>query len=326
MKEKVLKLLIEANDFLSGEDISKSLGVSRTAIWKHINKLKQEGYLIESVTNKGYRIDLQNDILNGVELATLKKEAGLIRDVLVYEQIDSTNKEAKRMGMEGKKNLLIISEEQLSGSGRRGKGWVSVKKTGVYMTILLKPELTPSQGAMLTLIAGVSVLRAIKSLTNMECKIKWPNDIVLNNKKICGILTEMSSEIDFINYLVIGIGINVNQSIMEEDIKEIGTSLRLEGGQTYNRKQLIIQVIEEFEPLYNQYLEEKSLNFIIEEYNRDCINIGKMVKIEEGSNMFIGKALEVNNEGELIVELEDKSIKTIGSGEVSVRGLYGYAE
>ncbi len=326
MKEKVLKLLIEANDFLSGEDISKSLGVSRTAIWKHINKLKQEGYLIESVTNKGYKISLQNDILNGVELASLIKETGLIRDVLVYEQIDSTNKEAKRKGMEGRGNLLIISEEQLSGSGRRGKGWVSAKNTGIYMTMLLKPDLTPSQGAMLTLIAGIAVLRAIKKQADMDCKIKWPNDIVLNNKKICGILTEMSSEIDFINYLVIGIGINVNQSSMEEDIKKIGTSLRLEGGQEYSRKQLIIQVIEEFTPLYNKYLEDKSLEFIIEEYNRDCINIGKIVKIEENKNIYLGKALMVNNEGELIVELEDKTIKTISSGEVSVRGLYGYVE
>ncbi len=326
MKEKVLRLLIEADDFLSGEDISKSLGVSRTAIWKHINKLKQEGYLIEAVTNKGYKISLQNDILNGVELASLIKETGLIRDVLVYEQIDSTNKEAKRKGMEGRGNLLIISEEQLSGSGRRGKGWVSAKNTGIYMTMLLKPDLTPSQGAMLTLIAGIAVLRAIKKHTDMDCKIKWPNDIVLNNKKICGILTEMSSEIDFINYLVIGIGINVNQSSMEEDIKKIGTSLRLEGGQEYSRKQLIIQVIEEFTPLYNKYLEDKSLDFIIEEYNRDCINIGKIVKIEENKNIYLGKALMVNNEGELIVELEDKTIKTISSGEVSVRGLYGYVE
>lgn len=325
MTEKVLKLLIEAEDFLSGEDMSRILGVSRTAIWKHIKKLRDDGYDIQSVTNKGYRIALQPDQLDAYEMMQLIKEMHLVKQVFVYKTIDSTNKEAKRKVMEeGLGTALFISEEQTLGIGRRGRHWVSKSGTGIFMSLLLRPNIKPLNASMLTLLAGIAVQKAIEKETGLNAKIKWPNDLVLNNKKICGILTEMNSEIDFINYVVIGIGINVNQSEIEQELIDMATSLSLEGGKNYSRKSIIIAFLEAFENLYDQFVQRESLDFIINEYNKLCVNVGRTVKAEINGQTIIGESIKVNETGALIIRKEDNEELTVHSGEVSVRGLYGY--
>lgn len=327
MTEKVLKLLIEAEDFLSGEDMSRILGVTRTAIWKHIKKLKDDGYAIESVTNKGYRVSLLPDQLDAHELMQLLKGNDLVKQVFVYKTIDSTNKEAKRKAMEeGVSTALFLSEEQTLGIGRRGKHWVSKSGTGIFMSLLLRPNIKPANASMLTLLVGIAASKAIEKETGLRTQIKWPNDLVLNNKKICGILTEMNSEIDYINYVVIGVGINVNQTKIDEELMDIATSLSLEGGKDYSRKSLITSFFEVFDKLYNQFLLRESLDFVIEEYNDLCVNVGRMVKAEINGQTIIGESIRVDNAGSLIIRTKEGVELLVNSGEVSVRGLYGYVD
>lgn len=327
MKENVLKQLTEATDFISGEEMSKILGVSRTAIWKQIQKLKDEGYTIVSITNKGYKISFVPDLFHVSELKQLLKECQLIDDVFVYESIDSTNKEAKRVAMEGKvTSALLISEEQTLGIGRRGRTWVSQPGIGIYMSLLLKPPIKPLNASMMTLIAGLAVCRAVAELTQLKCQIKWPNDLVLNSKKFCGILTEMSSEMDYINYVVIGIGINVNNTAFDEAIEQIATSLSIEGGRTYSRKEIVAKIVLHFESLYQNFIETESLGFMLEAYNQACINVGRMVKVEINGKAVIGQSLRVEEDGALVIQTEDDQELKIHSGEVSVRGLYGYVD
>lgn len=325
MTENVLKLLIESEGFLSGEEMSRILGVSRTAIWKHIKKLKEQGYNIESITNKGYMLSLSADQFDKHEFKRLLEDNNLFEHFFTYDKIDSTNKEAKRKAMEeGVSTALIISDEQTIGIGRRGRQWLSEKNSGIYMSMLLRPNIKPMHGSMLTLIAGLAVKKAIFTNTGLECKLKWPNDIVISNKKICGILIQMSSEIDYINYIVIGIGINVNNNDFTEDLKDVATSLKLIGGKEYNRKALIIEIIKEFEKLYKEFLTCESLDFIIEDYNKACVNIGKKVRVEMNGKNIVGEAIKVVENGGLMILSDNGEELIINSGEVSVRGLYGY--
>lgn len=325
MTGSILKLLVEAEGFLSGEDMSRILGVSRTAIWKHIKKLKEQGYNIESVTNKGYMLHLEPDQYDAYEFKRILKNRNLFDKYFVYDTIDSTNKEAKRKAIEENiQSALLISEEQSVGVGRRGRQWVSKKGMGIYMSMLLKPTIKPINASMLTLLAGMAVRNGIREITGLECQIKWPNDLVSKGKKICGVLTEMSSEIDFINYVVVGIGINVNNEEFDQGIAELATSIKIETGIPYNRKDLIVQIVKEFEQYYLEFLNQESLEFMIKDYNKACVNIGKMVKVEINREIIIGKGIEITNNGSLKICLEDGTNYIVNSGEVSVRGLYGY--
>lgn len=327
MSKNVLELLIKADGFVSGEEMSKVLSVSRTAIWKQIKKLKDEGYEIESVNNKGYRVINYPDKFVVDELAYLLENSSLVEEIYVYDTIDSTNKEAKRMATSGKINTAVfIAEEQTVGKGRRGRTWVSPKGTGIYMSLLLRPNINPNNASMLTLIAGLAVSKAISLVTSLECMIKWPNDLVLNNKKVCGILTEMSSEIDYVNYVIVGIGMNINLDMIDKELEDKATSLKIEGNEIYNRKSILVHTIKEFEKLYQQFLKTESLDFILDEYNARCINIGKKVKIENKAEVIIAQTKAVTSKGALLVETENNELMSIQSGEVSVRGLYGYVD
>ena len=194
------------------------------------------------------------------------------------------------------------------------------------MSLLLRPNIKPANASMLTLLVGIAASKAIEKETGLKAQIKWPNDLVLNNKKICGILTEMNSEIDYINYVVIGIGINVNQTEIDAELMDIATSLSIEGGKDYSRKSLITSFFEVFDKLYNQFLLRESLDFVIDEYNDLCVNVGRMVKAEINGQTIIGESIKVNDTGALIIRTKEGNELLVNSGEVSVRGLYGYVD
>ncbi|MCT4686468.1 biotin--[acetyl-CoA-carboxylase] ligase [Vallitalea sp.] len=325
MKEKTIQLLNEADDYISGEEISKQLGVSRTAIWKVINRLKEEGYEIESVTRKGYRLLSSPDILNSEELHYNLNTEIIGNKIINFDKLDSTNQQAKKLALEGASNgTVIIAEEQTAGKGRRGKMWVSPPGTGIWMSVVLRPSVMPENASMLTLVAGLAVCKAVREITNLEASIKWPNDIVVNGKKICGLLTEMNSEIDFINFVVVGIGINVNIEKFPPELDNIATSLMIEGNQSYQRKKLVKRTLEIFEGYYKKYLETEDLTKIIEEYNEHCINIGRKVRVTGRKQDITGNVKCVTNKGELIVTDQQGEDIVVTSGEVSVRGIYGY--
>lgn len=327
MKDSILKLFKESNDtFISGEKISKELGVSRAAIWKYINQLKAEGYCFESSSKKGYLLVSSPDILTAEEITDKLQTTFIGRNLKHFDTIDSTNIKAKELaGLGEKDGTVIISEEQTSGRGRLGRHWISPKYKGIWMSIILKPEINPMYASRVTLIAAAAVYRAALQ-SGIKTLIKWPNDIVINNKKVCGILTEMSAELNKIHYLVIGLGINVNteETDFPDELKTTATSLRISKGIVIDRKTLVADILNNFELLYNEFIKEHSIRTSIQICRENSVLLGKEVRIINGSMEIKAKALDINDEGELIIEHKDGKIEVIFSGEVSMRGLYGY--
>lgn len=324
MKSKILAALRDAKGYVSGQELSERLGVSRTAVWKTVQKLKEEGYRIEAIPNKGYFLMEDSDVLNEQELSAFRQTAWVGETIVYYQATDSTNTQAKRLAEEGAGHgTLVVAGRQEAGRGRRGRFWESPEKDGIFMTVILRPEFKPEKASMLTLVAAMAVVKAIQAMLDLPAKIKWPNDIVLNGKKICGILTEMNTEIETINYVVIGIGINVSNQKFEKETAAIATSIVMEGGRHIHRAKLINAVWEQFEDYYKKFCAVGDLSFIEKEYDKYLVNIGRQVHILDPREPFDGVARGISHTGELIVETDD-GIKQVSSGEVSVRGIYGY--
>lgn len=326
MKAEILRMLREQSEYVSGQQLCETLGVSRTAVWKVINQLKEEGYQIEAVRNKGYHITGYPDRLSPDEVQSLTETKWAGAKVIYYEETDSTNIRAKALAEEGAEHgTLVIAGRQNAGKGRRGRGWISPKGENIYMSILLRPEFEPSKAPMLTLVMAYSVAQALREKEEINAKIKWPNDVVLHKKKICGILTEMSAEIDYINHVVIGVGINTNMEQMEAEIAEKATSLKIEEGRTVMRAGLIAQVMKYFEENYEKFMKDGDLSEIKDAYNDMLVNQDRDVRVLEPGNEYDAHAIGINETGELLVKKEDGSLEKIFAGEVSVRGIYGYA-
>lgn len=327
MKNRILSLLRKSNtDYISGEMISKQLGISRAAIWKYINQLKEEGYIFESSSRKGYKLSSCPDILSSPEITPLLNTKSIGLNMIHFDTINSTNIKAKELASSDVSDgTVVVSEEQTAGRGRLGRTWISPKNKGVWMSIILRPHIDPIYASRVTLVAAAAVFNAMKDL-QIPALIKWPNDIVLNNKKVCGILTEMSAELNRIHYLVIGIGVNVNTDADEfpEEIKDIATSIKAEINNHIDRKALLAGIINHFEPLYNELVNYNNIAASIDICRNNSIFLGKNVKILKFGKEYIVKALDIDHEGQLIVEHEDGTEEKIFSGEVSMRGLYGY--
>ncbi|MDO4313459.1 MAG: biotin--[acetyl-CoA-carboxylase] ligase [Eubacteriales bacterium] len=325
MKAKILSMLRETDGYISGQQLCEEFHVSRTAVWKVIEQLKTEGYKIEAVRNRGYHLEETPDVMSKAEIESLISTKWAGCGVLYFPEIDSTNTYAKRLGDGGADHgTLVVSDKQTAGKGRRGRAWESPSGSSIYMSILLRPEITPNQAPMLTLVMAQSVAQAIRKITGEEAMIKWPNDIVLNKKKICGMLTEMSTEIAWINYVVIGVGINVNTESFPEELNKKATSLYLESGRKIQRSQLIAESMRQFEHYYELFIETGNLSAMQEDYNRLLVNRDRDVRIMEPGNEYNGHAIGINETGELLVCKEDGQIAEIYAGEVSVRGIYGY--
>ena len=312
---------------MSGQQLCEEFQVSRTAVWKVIEQLKAEGYQIEAVRNKGYRLTCSPDVMSKAEIESLMKTKWAGHPVIYHDQVDSTNTQAKRLGEELARDghgTLVVADLQTAGKGRRGRSWESPSGASIYMSILLRPDILPDQAPMLTLVMAQSVAEAVQELTGAEVGIKWPNDIVLNGKKICGILTEMSAEIDYINYVVIGVGVNVNTPDFPEALVETATSLKIELGQSVKRSALIAAVMKRFEENYETFIRTGDLSGIQDQYNSLLVNRDRDVRVLEPGHEYNGHALGINSTGELLVEKEDGTTAEIFAGEVSVRGIYGY--
>jgi BirA family biotin operon repressor/biotin-[acetyl-CoA-carboxylase] ligase len=326
MKEKILKKLRNSQEYISGQAICDDLGISRTAVWKYVNQLKEEGYEIESVQNKGYRITKYPDIITKAEIESCLSDNLAVKQVFYADELDSTNNEAKRMAEKnGEDGTLYIAECQTGGRGRRGRTWLAPKGSSITMSLLLRPDINPASASMLTIVAAMAVTAALRSVAgDVPCRIKWPNDVVVDKKKVCGILTEMSAEVDYIHYVVIGIGINVNTTDFDDSIKDMASSVYLQTGKKIKRSSIVVAFAKEFTRFYDEFLKTGDLSGLADEYNEMLINAGQQVKISDVKTEFTGTAIGINNHGELLVRLDDGSETAISAGEVSVRGLYGY--
>lgn len=325
MKEEILRLLRSADGYISGQELCNRFGVSRTAVWKAINQLKEAGYEIEAQQNKGYRLMAAPDLMTEAEIKSLMHTEWVAKEVLYFDTIDSTNTKAQELAEKGyPSGTLVVADKQESGKGRRGRSWVSPSGTGIFMTLMIKPDINPNNASMLTLVAALAVAKAITSVTGEEALIKWPNDIVVNGKKVCGILTEMNAQFDYINHIVVGIGINVHNESFPEEISQMASSLMVEaGGKRFHRAQIIAETMSYFEQYYDTFLKTQDLSALVREYDELLVNRNKSVRVLDPKEPFDGKAMGITPKGELIVDTWE-SRKLVSSGEVSVRGIYGY--
>ena len=325
MKEEILRLLRSADGYISGQELCNRFGVSRTAVWKAINQLKEAGYEIEAQQNKGYRLMAAPDLMTEAEIKSLMHTEWVAKEVLYFDTIDSTNTKAQELAEKGyPSGTLVVADKQESGKGRRGRSWVSPSGTGIFMTLMIKPDINPNNASMLTLVAALAVAKAITSVTGEEAMIKWPNDIVVNSKKVCGILTEMNAQFDYINHIVVGIGINVHNESFPEEISQMASSLMIEaGGKRFHRAQIIAETMSYFEQYYDTFLKTQDLSALVREYDELLVNRNKSVRVLDPKEPFDGKAMGITPKGELIVDTWE-SRKLVSSGEVSVRGIYGY--
>ena len=320
-------MLKEADDHISGQQLCEQFQVSRTAVWKVINQLKEEGYQVEAVRNKGYRIIESPDVLTREELAVqigdATRWAG--QEIVCFTETDSTNVRARKLGENGAAHgTLVVAEQQTAGRGRRGRGWESPAGSSIYMSLLLRPEFLPNKAPMLTIVMAYSVATALREQTGLDFRIKWPNDIVLNGKKVVGILTEMSTEIEYINHVVIGVGINVNTEAFPEEICATATSIRRESGKTWRRAELIAAILRQFEVQYERFVKEDDLAYLREAYDAILVNCNREVRILGEKDGYRAVALGIDDQGELLVRKEDGTVTSVYAGEVSVRGIYGY--
>ena len=320
-KEQVLQWLLEADKPISGAALAANLGLSRNAVWKAIEQLREEGYEIEAKTRQGYRlISCENQLVEPMIL----QELFPIRDyrLKIYKEVDSTNEEAKKLAREGEvENLVVLAESQTAGKGRRGRSFYSQGPEGLYMSLLLRPKMPFQDALKITTMTAVAVSRAIEKNCNAEVGIKWVNDLFIHGKKVCGILTEAG--IDFetgdLDYAVVGIGVNVLKCTFPEELKGIVTTLEDESKEQVSRNKLAADILKEIRGLYRELgVAEGGVPSYHEEYVKRSIVLGKEIMVHSGGQTYPARAVAIDENIGLVVETPEGR-KTLDSGEVSVR-------
>ena len=325
MKSKILAWLRERGDYVSGQELCEHFGVSRTAVWKAVGQLKKEGYRIQAVQNRGYLLETGEELYGRSELASRMDTRWAGHPVMFYDALGSTNLQAKVDAEQGAAHgTLVVADMQTAGRGRRGRSWSSPPGTNVYFTLILKPRIKPDAASMLTLVMALAVAEGIRETCGMAPGIKWPNDVVMNGKKICGILTEMSAEREYIHYVVTGVGINVKSQEFDPEVAAKATWLEQECGRPVPRARLIASVMQSYEKYYEIFLGTGDLAGLQEAYNGLLVNCGRQVHVLDPKGEFQGLSRGINQMGELLVEREDGTVTAVYAGGGSVRGVYGY--
>jgi BirA family transcriptional regulator, biotin operon repressor / biotin---[acetyl-CoA-carboxylase] ligase len=321
IRKKLLDAFSNNNDqYLSGQTLADTIGCSRTAIWKHIEELRKDGFELEAIRNKGYRIVKTPERVSADEIRLGLKTKFLGQSIHYENTVDSTQRVAHRLAYDQSlEGTVVVAEEQTLGRGRMERKWYSPKYTGIWMSIILSPKIPLPKAPQLTLIAAVAVVQAIEELTELTPQIKWPNDILINGKKMTGILTELQAEADQINSVIIGMGINVNQKLEDFpiELREIATSLAIEQGVYFSRSAIIRSVLTHLEKLYILYLEKGffPIKILWESY---AISIGKTIKARTLSNVIEGKALGITDDGILKIEDHSGEIHYIYSADIEL--------
>lgn len=327
-KQEILSMLRRQKEgYLSGETMSRALGITRAAVNKAVNALRQDGYEIESATRKGYRLLYSPDLLTEGEIRPWLHTLHLGDPVLCFDSIDSTNSYLKKESLLRPSGTVAVADRQTGGRGRLGRSFHSPSGTGVYLSVLLKPDIPPAHASTLTACAAVAVCEGIQRASGLAAGIKWTNDLVLNNRKICGILTEMDVEGESgrLQHIVLGVGVNVNEQEGDfpEEIRHIAGSLAMAAGHPLRRGRLAAEIINSLDRMYADWLagEGDYLN----RYRATCVTLGKEVRVlRPGRPARDAFAEDIDDAFGLIVRMPDGSRETVTAGEVSVRGLWGY--
>lgn len=305
--------------WISGELLSGRMGVSRSAVWKQVSKLRREGYEISSSPKKGYRFLGAPELLLPAEIREgLKTKTFGRKEIAYVAALASTNRKARELAAAGApEGTLVVAEEQLRGRGRRGRSWYSPPRMGIYTSLILRPKLPPHQAPKITLVAGVSVAETLLSATPLKPSIKWPNDILVGSRKICGILTETSTEMDVIDYVVLGVGINVNTPDFPSELKETATSVFLESGNTFDRVKLMQEFLHQFERLYSTFL-QSGFEAIGERWGELSLLTGKQVLVAMIDRSCSGRVMRLDRDGALIIKGKEGELEKIYSGDITV--------
>ncbi len=323
MQEEPLLLTILAaspDSYVSGEEISARLGVSRTAVWKHINLLRRQGYEIVGTARRGYRLLSRPDLLYPWEVRRGLKAEVFGREFVYLQETDSTNNVARRLAQEGApEGTVVAAESQTAGRGRWGRSWFSPRQLGLWFSVVLRPRLAPTSLPWLALMAGAAVARALEETTGLRPGIKWPNDLLLGGRKFCGILLEMEGSPEEISFLVLGIGVNVNQQEHDFPPELLGqaTSLRVALGQEVARLPLLRRLLEVLEEEYcwgcrRGWERARSL------WLRYEVTLGRMLRLRTGGGEVLGRALDLGEDGALLVQGADGRVHRFYAGEVEL--------
>ena len=322
MRKTIVEMLKSAGEnFISGESIAGELKISRTAVWKHIQKLRENGYEIISREKCGYKLKDAPDLLlpSEIQIGLDTKVIGL--NMEYYPSVDSTNRVAKALAYHGaEEGTIVVAEEQTGGKGRLDRTFYSPRGKGIWFSVILRPKILPKEAPKCTLMAAVAVAEAMNRF-NLKAQIKWPNDIMFDGRKLVGILTEMTGEIGKITYLVIGVGINVNikREDFPEELQSVATSLLEMSGKELSRVELFRAVLEEFDKLYIE-VKEAGFGRVIERWKKYNVTLGKQIKVISAGDgeIFTGKAIDLNADGALVVETA-QGRRTVYAGDVSIR-------
>ena len=306
---------------VAGTELSQSLGISRAAIWARIEELRQLGYEIEASPHHGYRLRGVPDVLHADDLLSSLGPAKIIgRDIRVFQETTSTNDVIEKLARDHvKEGAVVFAESQTKGRGRLGRKWTSPPRKGLWLSVLLRPELRPTAATQITIAAATALFRAIHSQTGVTPEIKWPNDILIRGRKVAGILTEMSAELDRVKYVILGVGINVNTAAGEfpAELRKIATSLKVETGQAHDRAALAVAILRELERDYERIRAGK-FEAVADEWEKHCSTLGRHVSIHSGNRKILGRAEALDDDGALLLRGEHGHLERIIGGDVTV--------
>jgi BirA family biotin operon repressor/biotin-[acetyl-CoA-carboxylase] ligase len=317
MKEKILKSLYQGR-YVSGTELARRLKVSKVAVWKHIQALKSDGYSIDSKPKKGYRLMAAPDLLLPYEIKRELKTKIVGREIFHHKEVGSTQEIAKGLATKGsREGALVVAETQTAGKGRRNRSWCS-PEGGIYLSIILRPEMAPSQAPLMALLAGVATAKTIRKLYKLKAELKWPNDIQINDRKVGGVLIEIAAETDIINWVVVGIGLNANTKVasLPSEFRATAVSLEEECGRKISRVELVRKLLEEIERLYLVFKEQGSVP-ILEGWRSMTNTLGVPVRVTNGK-VIEGEAMDVDRDGALIIKLADGGVRRVVAGDVSL--------
>lgn len=319
-KEKILGLLRSTGGgFRSGEDLARKCGISRTMVWKHIKSLEREGFTIEAVPSLGYRITAEPDVLRLDDIRQGLRTRIVGRDILILARVDSTNTRAMEMAAGGApEGTVVIAETQTGGRGRLGRKWLS-PEGNLYLSVVLRPDIALSRAPLLTLMGAVAAATAIRTACGLEAGIKWPNDILLRGKKAAGLLTEMSAEQDRVRHVVLGIGMDVNMDVnaLPPEVRELTTTVARESGTAVDRTALLRQVLRKLDEWYRLFLDRE--DEVLGAWRALNVTTGNRVAVTGAREMIEGLARDIDNEGRLVIEQDDGTVRSVSAGDVSIR-------
>lgn len=306
---------------VSGAELAQQLGISRAAIWARIEDLRKLGYEIEASPHHGYRLTSAPDLLLADDLSSrLGSKVVIGRQIQVFKETASTNDVVERMARDGaKEGAVVFAECQSKGRGRLGRKWHSPAGKGLYFSVLLRPVMRPMEATRLTVVAAIALVRAISSVTKVRPEIKWPNDLLVAGRKACGVLTELSAELDTIKHLTLGIGIDVNQTPADfpPELHAIATSLRIAGGETISRPELATRILQELDHDYGR-MRAGRFEELADEWESHCSTIGQNVGIRVGDRVLRGRAESLDVDGALLVRTQHGRLERVIGGDVTL--------